>query len=445
MLLKDAVQVYLRENSHIRQWSSNSTRSYRNRLLSLVRFAEAHGIYSLESVLTEEVFVNYCEYLSCQRLAQKTVYALKQGLCSFWSWAHSKGWVPSRPSFRLRKPAEPPVTYLTSEEAARLEIAARYGTTPTSILHFRDQASFRVLCELEIDIESLVRLRVDDFDPIEGVLKLNCLFMKLSPTLRQSLAECLVARQAVNLQSPYLFPTRTGKRWRLAGVRKAIDRHRQASGLAPLGKGQPAHPRKWPPQEREIFLSTPVAPYDSSVEQGQLIVSLGLRCGLRRGEMLALRSKDVDLERRKLRVVGKGEKGREIPLDSYMVKLLRPVLQTRIPDQHLLLNHRGLPLSSPRRVNDIVSCLAARAGIVGKKVTPHTLRHTYATHLAETVGVSLPIMQQLLGHTRIEETLRYVHIDESRLREGVERLGQLYASTEEQIISEWVKGELCSR
>ncbi|MBC7227491.1 MAG: tyrosine-type recombinase/integrase [Thermoflexales bacterium] len=110
----------------------------------------------------------------------------------------------------------------------------------------------------------------------------------------------------------------------------------------------------------------------------------------------------------------------------------------------LLLNHQGAPLSSPRRINDIVSCLAARAGIIGKKVTPHTLRHTFATTLVEKVGLSLPMVQQLLGHSRIDETIRYVHPDQLRLREGVEQLGQLYASAEEQIISEWMNDGLCS-
>lgn len=441
----EAIQAFLHEHINFRDLSGASARAYTQRLKSFAQFLEQRGIFDLKTALTGPVVADYFQHLAQTTSKASTIYAKKQALIMFWKWAYEKGLSPAKPFIRLKKPPVLPAAYLTPEEAARMEIAAQYGTTPLSTLHLRDQAAFAVLAELGISIRSLVCLKVQDFAPQENLLSINGLSVKISASLKQILVEYLIARQATNFQSPYLFPSRSGKRWRIADVRRAVSRHRQKSQLEPLRAGQPTHPAKWPSWEREIFLSTSVAPYDLSVEQGQLIISLGLRCGLRRAEMLKLKARDVDLQRCLLNVHGKGSKERKVMLDSFLVRILRPIVQSRTPDQHLLLNHRGMPISSPRRINEIVRRVAERAGIVGKKVTPHTLRHTFATNLSEKIGAGLPMMQRLLGHSRSEETLRYIHPDECLIRKSIEQLGQLYTHAGEQIVNQWANGGLCSR
>jgi site-specific recombinase XerD len=103
-----------------------------------------------------------------------------------------------------------------------------------------------------------------------------------------------------------------------------------------------------------------------------------------------------------------------------MMELLAPLIPQRSPDQTLLIREDGNPISG-KTVNGIVRRLAKMAGIVYKKVTPHTLRHSFATHLKDA-GVDLVTIQKLLGHASLAETERYLHTGEEQLHEAVERL-----------------------
>lgn len=445
MKVNDAIQAFLHEHVSFRDLSSASARAYTQRLKGFSLFLEQRGITDVEVALTESVVADYFQYLARTHSKESTIYAKKQVLVMFWEWANDKGLAKPKPAIRLKKPPEPQTTCLTKEESARLELAARGGTTPLGTLHLRDSACFRVLYELGIGIQDVVRLSVRDYDPKESLLRIRGLLVKISPDLKSHLDRYLFIRRAAGIRSDYLFPSRSGKCWGVAGVRKAIQRHRKTAQLPPLVNGRPFHPRKWPIQEQHAFINTPVIPYDRSPETAQLIIELGLHCGLRRGEMLSLKVQNVDLDRRKLYVRGKGNKQRKVCLNQHMVEILRPIVSTRSPSQPLLLNHQGAPISSPRQINDIVHALAVRAGIVGKKVTPHTLRHTYATLMAERTGFNLPVVQESLGHSSPSETMRYIHLDEHRIQESVEELGNLYARAEEQIINEWMNGDLCSQ
>lgn len=103
-----------------------------------------------------------------------------------------------------------------------------------------------------------------------------------------------------------------------------------------------------------------------------------------------------------------------------MVLLLKPIVISRLRGQPLLINCDGSPVS-PKRINAIVSTLAQRARITYKNVTPHTLRHTFGTRLNDE-GVDIKTAQLLLGHSRLEETGRYVHLSEKKMRKAVEQL-----------------------
>ena len=154
--------------------------------------------------------------------------------------------------------------------------------------------------------------------------------------------------------------------------------------------------------------------------------------GLRRSEIMGLTLQQVDLEAKQLRVLGKGGKER-IALIGQAARLAlaryiqhgRPALLARNPTaaQHppdaLFLNYRGGPLSSLRAISAIIAKYVKQAGIT-QRVTPHTLRHSFATHLLEG-GADLRTVQELLGHADLQTTTIYTHVTMRHLRDVVNK------------------------
>lgn len=143
--------------------------------------------------------------------------------------------------------------------------------------------------------------------------------------------------------------------------------------------------------------------------------------GVRVGELLSLRGSDIDWVRRSVLVHGKGEKERIVLLGDLAVDALeayihrgRPALLRGRTSEALFLSHLGTPLSI-RGFHDVLGRHVAAAGIA-RHITPHTLRHTFATHLLEG-GADLRSVQELLGHARVATTQVYTHISEGYLRE----------------------------
>lgn len=143
--------------------------------------------------------------------------------------------------------------------------------------------------------------------------------------------------------------------------------------------------------------------------------------GVRISELIGLRLRDLDLEERLVRVVGKGSKERIIPfgvvaLDALRVYLheSRPVLAgaRRESSGTLFISRRGRALSR-KGAWEIVRRRVQAAGIT-RDVTPHTLRHTFATHLLQG-GADIAAVQEMLGHADISTTQIYTHLDRSYL------------------------------
>jgi integrase/recombinase XerC len=140
-------------------------------------------------------------------------------------------------------------------------------------------------------------------------------------------------------------------------------------------------------------------------------------CGIRVSELTGLDLADLDLEEGLVRVLGKGNKERIVPLGSYARQAIAPYLAVRgnpPADAPLLLNARGGRLTS-RSVGRIVDKYILRLATV-KKISPHTLRHTFATHLLEG-GADLRAIQELLGHASLSTTQKYTHVSIDRLME----------------------------
>lgn len=142
--------------------------------------------------------------------------------------------------------------------------------------------------------------------------------------------------------------------------------------------------------------------------------------GLRVSELVELRMSRVNLDEGYVIITGKGNKQRLVPLSPESIRLIREYLPIRErlkikPDSSdiLFLNRRG-GMMTRVMVFYVIRDSAAAAGII-KRVSPHTLRHSFATHLLEG-GANLRAIQEMLGHESISTTEIYIHLDRSRLR-----------------------------
>jgi integrase/recombinase XerD len=142
--------------------------------------------------------------------------------------------------------------------------------------------------------------------------------------------------------------------------------------------------------------------------------------GVRVSELVALRVRDLDLEEGLAMVVGKGAKERVVPVGRAAIRALEVYLReirpglARSTEGAVFLNARGRPLSR-MGVWKILRRHVERAGIQ-RRVTPHTLRHSFATHLLEG-GADLAAVQEMLGHADIATTQIYTHVEREYLRE----------------------------
>lgn len=172
-------------------------------------------------------------------------------------------------------------------------------------------------------------------------------------------------------------------------------------------------------EEIDAMIATIPSGKDESLRNHAIIETL-YGSGLRVSELVATRISRIDLKEALMIVEGKGNKQRLVPVSPTAVDLIteylhaRSLLKIQPSGQDILfLNRRGAPLSRVM-VFYIIRDLAALAGIQ-KTVSPHTLRHSFATHLLEG-GANLRAIQEMLGHESISTTELYLHLDRSRLR-----------------------------
>ncbi|MFP4105561.1 MAG: tyrosine recombinase [Phycisphaerae bacterium] len=174
------------------------------------------------------------------------------------------------------------------------------------------------------------------------------------------------------------------------------------------------------PETVRKLLDAPNAESDPYPLRDTALMTLLYAAGTRASEMAGLRLDDVNFRLGVIRVTGKGKKERVIPVAAGALKTLQSYLAgeraklARVEGvEEVFLNHFG------RRINrgtvfNIVRKYARRAGL-GKSVTPHTLRHCFATHLLSR-GADLRSVQEMLGHSNIATTQIYTHIDADRLK-----------------------------
>ncbi|MDA0263684.1 MAG: tyrosine recombinase [Chloroflexi bacterium] len=167
------------------------------------------------------------------------------------------------------------------------------------------------------------------------------------------------------------------------------------------------------------------AAYKSGTNEGQrdaVIMELLYATGLRVGELVSLNVQDADLSESYIRCLGKGSKERIVHLYPKALEELRRYLkQARVAllghrrtEQSMFVNHRGERLTR-QWVWTILKTYAQKAGI-SQNITPHTLRHSFATHLLQN-GASLRHVQELLGHSSISTTQVYTHLTDGHVQQ----------------------------
>lgn len=158
--------------------------------------------------------------------------------------------------------------------------------------------------------------------------------------------------------------------------------------------------------------------------RNKAIIEVMYGCGLRVSEVISLKISNIYIKDEFIRVIGKGNKERLIPISSSIIKTLFLYIDSERKHQEInpkhtdivFLNRRGSALSR-QMIFLIIKDLAEKAGIK-KNIGPHTIRHSFATHLLEG-GADLRAVQQMLGHSSISTTEIYTHISDQYLREVI--------------------------
>jgi len=186
--------------------------------------------------------------------------------------------------------------------------------------------------------------------------------------------------------------------------------------------------RKLPDTLSPIEIDNLIAAIDLSHPQGErnrTILEIMYSCGLRVSELISLQISDLFFEEGFIRVLGKGNKERYVPIHNEAIKfvnLYRNTIRNQIQaikgfEDTLFLNRRGKGLTR-QMIFMILKDLSQKINLQ-KKISPHTLRHSFATHLLQN-GADLRAIQQMLGHESITTTEVYVHVDKTYLKQVVE-------------------------
>ena len=185
-------------------------------------------------------------------------------------------------------------------------------------------------------------------------------------------------------------------------------------------------PKIWKniPETLSVNEVTTLLSYISSLKnyrhafRDKVMVELSYACGLRVSELVNLKLNSIYFEESYIQVTGKGQKDRLIPINKSTLIIIDEYIKTErlkynIDDNHLFLSQHRKFLTR-QRIWQIIKKHIKNAGIT-KNISPHTLRHSFATHLLENGG-TLRAIQEMLGHSNISTTEIYTHIEKNRLK-----------------------------
>lgn len=294
----------------------------------------------------------------------------------------------------------PPITGAAAVFAAYLQHVRARDLSPNTINAYR--------ADLDEFFAHCARAHVEPMAATEETVRS---FLASRTTIGR--ARTSVARKASSLRGFYRFAVRAG--FRPDNPALGLVTPKRASRL----------PQVLPREGVDLLLDG--APADDPVGiRDHAILELLYGGGMRVGELVALDVDDMDLRAGRARVRGKGRKERMVPLGDEAVAALRAYLgapraamvRDITPVGAVFANRKGKRMGT-RDVRAMVERYAAEV-LPGRHVTPHTFRHTYATHLLEG-GADLRSVQELLGHADLRTTQIYTHVSRERLRAVYDR------------------------
>jgi integrase/recombinase XerC len=245
------------------------------------------------------------------------------------------------------------------------------------------------------------------------------------PLLRRFLAQQHTLGYARATIARRVGAIKTFYRWAVSAGRVGVD--------PSLLLGRPKVVNRLPTvlrqKEAEVLAEAPVLDGGDPIERAialrdRAALELLYGSGLRVGEVATLTVDRVDVRRGRVLVLGKGAKERDVPISEYAADAVREYLargRSRMAPEgsrHLFFNRRRKPFSE-RDIRSMVERYGATL-LPGRRVTPHTLRHSFATHLLEG-GADIRAVQELLGHASVATTQRYTHVSRRRLFDAYER------------------------
>ncbi len=196
-------------------------------------------------------------------------------------------------------------------------------------------------------------------------------------------------------------------------------------GRIPFAKKPKKLPTVLSPEEVMQFLDT------AKCLRDRALLDVAYTCGLRVSELVSLQVSDIDSRRMVIRILGKGQKERLVPISPRLLKVLRTYWLKYRPTTWLFPAYdrdKRLAENTVRRLCD----LGAERARLSKRITPHTLRHSFATHLLEA-GVDLLTVQAILGHNSLRTTAIYLHVSMRHLQKAPLLLeGLVFPSTSPQ-------------
>ncbi|MCM8795003.1 MAG: tyrosine recombinase XerC [Candidatus Omnitrophica bacterium] len=225
----------------------------------------------------------------------------------------------------------------------------------------------------------------------------------------QGLSKVTVARRVASIRSFFRFLCRDGY----------LEKN------PALGLSRPKLDKKLPSflSVEEVFklMEAPAGDQEAVLRDRAILETL-YSTGLRVSELVGLKIRDVDLISQTVRVMGKGKKERIVPIGSYSAKAIRDYVKSLgsvhgLPEKPVFQNrfHRQLTDRSVRRILQRYILQAS----IHQKISPHALRHTFATHLLDR-GADLRSVQELLGHSNLSTTQVYTHVTTERLKKVYE-------------------------
>jgi integrase/recombinase XerC len=264
--------------------------------------------------------------------------------------------------------------------------------------YLRDLRQFGAFVEqvraMPVDAASLARVDV-------------LLLRRFLANLQKGCQRSSVVRKLSSLKTFYRYLERQG----------VIDSSAIAAVMAP--RRQRYLPRVLSAEQTGALLDTPVNSYPQLLRDLS-ICELLYSCGLRVSELAGLNMDSIDLEQRQVRVLGKGNKERILPVGRTACRALNLYLEQRPAGESagLFLNYRGGRLTT-RSIQRLLKRRLLQLNLP-TDVTPHALRHSFATHLLDA-GADLRVIQELLGHASLSTTQRYTSVSFAHLTSVYDR------------------------